>query len=153
MQRNHFNFFTSTLQRQNIYPMKKIMFFLICLIITCFACESNDNIALDVELIGDWRLIEIYSDPGDGSGSFTSVNSQKIITFNEDGSITSNGSLCDISITSNNPTSGVYSLIDSTFTTQDCGFDGIAYRFEKTLNTLIISYPCIEGCGSKYIKQ
>lgn len=132
--------------------MKKIFVCLVCLI-ACFACESNDDIPTDVELVGDWRLIEIYSDPGDGSGSFTAVNSQKVVTFHEDGSITSNGSLCDIGIAADNPTSGMYSLIDSTYTANDCGFAAAYYTFEKTRNTLIVSYPCIEGCGSKFIKQ
>jgi hypothetical protein len=118
----------------------------------CLACESNSELALDTELVGEWKLIEIYSDPGDGSGSFAPVNSQKTITFDENGNITSNGSLCDLSIASDSPSSGVYSLSNSTFTTQDCGFDGAIYNFEKVLNVLIISFPCIEGCSAKYVK-
>jgi hypothetical protein len=130
--------------------MKKILFSLICFMM--FACESDDE-GLDVALIGNWKLIEIYSDPGGEGGRFAPVNSNKIITFGDDGSITSNGSLCDISTTSDNPTAGVYTLVDSTYATNDCGIPQINYKFEQTRNILVVTHFCIEDCRSKYIKQ
>jgi hypothetical protein len=132
--------------------MKRIVLLLICMSI-CFACNDDEGLPLEVDLVGEWRLVENLADPGTGTGTFQPVNSQKVITFHEDGRITSNGSLCDITITSDNPTEGVYSLIDSTFTTQACGFDGTLYSFEKNRNTITIYYLCIEACGSKYVKQ
>lgn len=117
------------------------------------SCQSDNSTLQKFELIGDWKLVEVLSDPGDGTGSFVSVDSEKTMTFLSDGTLTSNGSLCGIEFTSLVPTSGVYSLTDSTYTTNDCGPSGIKYTFEKYENTLIVSYPCIEDCKSMFIKQ
>lgn len=116
------------------------------------ACRSDDMPTPDTELIGDWKLVEVLSDPGNGSGVFVSVDSEKTMTFFNDGTLTSNGSLCNLGFSSLVPTSGVYSLVDSTYTTNDCGLANIPYEFEKNDNVLIVSYPCIEACQSKFVK-
>ena len=84
---------------------------------------------------------------------FVSVDSEKTMTFLRDGTLTSNGSLCGIEFTSLVPSSGVYSLTDSTYTTADCGGSDTSYDFEQFENILIVSYPCIETCQSKFVKQ
>lgn len=118
------------------------------------SCKSDDdNSPSETELIGDWKLIEVLSDPGDGSGTFTSVDSEKRISFKSDGTISSNGSLCDLSIDTNKETSGTFSLVDSTFTSSDCNNDAYNYSFEKNEDILIIAYPCIEACQVKYKKE
>lgn len=114
------------------------------------SCTTDD--VADAELLGDWTLIEIYSDPGDGSGSFSAVNSQKMVTFSSDNSITSNGVLCDISLDVTTPTTGVFSEETMTFNTEACGSLDLNYQFEIEGNTLIIYPFCIEGCGAKYRK-
>lgn len=116
------------------------------------SCQSENSTLQKFELIGDWKLVEVLSDPGNGTGSFVSVDSEKTMTFLSDGTLTSNGSLCSLDYTTLIPTSGVYSLIDSTYTTNDCGNSGIQYTFEQHENTLIVSYPCIEACQSMFIK-
>jgi len=117
------------------------------------ACQENNHTLPNTELIGNWRLVEVLSDPGDGSGVFVSVDSEKTMTFQNDGTLTSNGSLCDLGFTDLMPTSGVYSLIDSTYTANDCGLTDLRYSFEQHDNILIVSYPCIEACQSKFIKE
>ncbi len=134
--------------------MKKIV--ILCSLIGMFSsCKNDDN---DVEtpntdLIGNWKLIETLIDPGDGSGAFISVESNKTITFHEDGKITSNGSLCNVSIEANTPTSGTYSKTDSTFNSQDCNNNEHNYNFKHEGLTLIVEFPCFEPCKEKYTKQ
>ena len=132
--------------------MKKPMILLISYVLL-ISCQSDNSTLQTFELIGDWKLVEVLSDPGNGTGSFVSVDSEKTMTFLRDGTLTSNGSLCSLDYTSLVPTSGVYSLSDSTYTTNECGLSDIRYTFEKFENTLIVSYPCIEACQSKFVKQ
>lgn len=132
--------------------MKKIVLTLATLGIL-FSCNKNDQTIPDTELIGNWKLIEVLADPGDGSGTFTAVESDKIISFENNGVITSNGSLCYMSINADNPTSGTYSISDSTFSSSDCLDPDYDYTFEQDRNILIINYPCIEPCRVKYQKQ
>lgn len=131
--------------------MKKTIFILITIGLL-YSCSSDDT-STNTELVGNWKLIEILADPGDGSGIFTSVESNKIITFNSDGTITSNGTLCDITITSNNSTSGTYSITESSFNSPSCINPSYNFTFEKNGNIIIIDYPCIEPCKAKYIKE
>lgn len=117
-----------------------------------FSCNSSDSVE-NVDLIGNWRLIEILADPGNGSGTFTSVISDKIITFENGGTITSNGNLCDMSINSDNQTSGTYSVTNMTFNSLDCHMPNQDFSFEQNGNILIVNYPCIEPCRAKFIKE
>jgi hypothetical protein len=132
--------------------MKKILFtFLIAGII--LSCNNDDDSNSNTELVGNWKLIEVLADPGDGSGTFNSVVSDKTITFNENGTLNSNGLLCDMSIESDSPTSGTYSNLELTFSSSDCINPEYNYTFEQNGNILIINYPCFEPCRAKYKKE
>jgi hypothetical protein len=131
---------------------------LFCIAGVLFSCNKDENPknSSDSELIGEWKLIETYVDPG-GGGSFETVDAEKTITFHDDGTITSNGDLCSMSIEANNPTSGTFSVVDSTFTSPDCDtpIPDYDFRFEQNGNVLIIDYspyPCLCSCRAKYIK-
>ncbi|MFP4845670.1 hypothetical protein [Winogradskyella sp. PE311] len=132
--------------------MKKILLNLIA-IGFLFSCTNNDTENPDNELIGNWKLIEVLIDEGGGNGTFASVDSQKIITFESDGTLTSNGSLCNLSISSDGQTSGSYSASELTFNSPDCINADFNYTFQQNGNILIIFYPCIEPCQAKYIKE
>ena len=132
--------------------MKKLIFSLITVGIL-FSCNNDDDSNSNTELIGNWKLIEVLLDPGDGSGTFSSVESEKTITFEIGGTITSNGTLCDMSINSDNQTSGTYSNSESTFNSSDCNNPDYNFTFEQNESILIINYPCIEPCQAKYIKE
>ncbi len=112
------------------------------------SCTKKDS-----ELIGQWKLVEILADPGDGSGTFHKVSSEKYLAFHADGTITSNGSVCHMSIESDTPSAGTYSLADSTITPSDCPELPFKIRFEKVGSSLIVSYPCIEPCRAKFRKD
>ena len=121
------------------------------LIITLFifiSCDNDEN--SNPELISSWKLIENLVDPGGGSGTFQTVESAKVINFYNDGTITSNGSLCDMSINSDNSTSGTYSSSELTFSSSDCTNTELEYSYEINGSFLIINYPCFEPCRSKY---
>ena len=106
----------------------------------------------ETELIGQWKLIEVNADPGDGSGTFESVESDKVVVFLKNGTVTSNGTICHISIESNNPTSGTYSISESTISSSDCVQTEFDISFELINSKLILRYPCIEGCQEKFTK-
>lgn len=125
-----------------------IILFLTGVLISC--STSKDNISSD--LIGKWKLVEVLADPGDGSGTFHSVSSEKIIEFHSDSTITSNGSICDMSIESVSSSSGTYSLSDSTINSSVCSNAPLKIRFRKDGSSLTVSYPCDEACMAKYIK-
>lgn len=135
--------------------MKKYFFLLLTigLLTSCSKDEENPTNTTSTELTGKWKLIEVYLDPGDGSGTFEPVESEKRIIFHEDGTITSNGDLCRMSNEADNPTSGTYSLSDSTFTSADCDNPDYSYEFEQSDDILIITYPCIEPCQMKFEKE
>lgn len=82
-----------------------------------FACADCDNTSLtDIpELAGSWLLVEQYADPGDGSGDFEDVDSDKTLQFLADGIFRSNGSLCNMDQTTGPKTSGKY-LVNDTLT-------------------------------------
>jgi len=81
------------------------------------------------------------------------VESTKTITFDSDGTITSNGNLCDMSIASNSPTSGTYSISELSFRSSDCPDPEYHYAFEQNGSILIIDYLCFEACRAKYRKE
>ncbi len=116
------------------------------------SCNSDDDSSPNTDLVGEWKLIEVLADPGDGSGTFSAVESNKIIRFHQDGTVSSNGTICSMSIEANNPTSGTYSLINSTINSLDCNNPDYNYQFEHDGNILIVIYPCIEPCQAKYRK-
>ncbi|OUR96096.1 hypothetical protein A9Q86_16600 [Flavobacteriales bacterium 33_180_T64] len=117
------------------------------------SCSNDDNPTVNQpELVGNWKLIAIYSDPGDGSGDFFSVESDKMIQFTANGMISSNANLCLLFSESGEPSTGTYSETESTISILDCQTMPYSSSFEIISSNLIISYPCIEGCQEKYIK-
>jgi hypothetical protein len=130
--------------------MKKgLLFFLVIGIF--ISCQKEDEPSGN-DLIGSWELIEMLADPGDGSGTFQPVESDKIVTFKSDGTISSNGDLCSLSAESGAPSSGIYSLIDSTIISPDCSSNPFNISFQLSDDWLILRYPCIEPCALKFQK-
>lgn len=131
---------------------RKVLGSLVFILIFC-SCSKEGVLSLKNQLVGNWIQIEILADPGNGSGVFRPVESNKTIEFFEDGIISSNGSLCDLTIEAENNSSGTYSIIDKTIIPIDCPDNPMKIRFDLDGSNLIISYPCIEGCMAKFIKE
>ncbi|MDP4662626.1 MAG: hypothetical protein NWS74_03095 [Salibacteraceae bacterium] len=111
------------------------------------SCKKKDDV--ESELYGTYKLIETLADPGDGSGTFQPVSSDKTVTLYNDGTITSNGELCRLNTETGTSTAGTYSFTDSTISSSDC----TTFGFELSGNTLILNYQCIEACRGKFLKQ
>lgn len=126
-------------------------------------CTSDDGKAItNVEILGEWRLIEQLSDPGDGSGTFMPTDSNKTLEFFSDGTITSNGTLCYMNGQSTNASNGTYELISDAAVdaqyegfifSENCDFPETKIGFNITAEGhLILWYFCIEPCAEKFIK-
>jgi len=124
------------------YPILALLFCTILLV----SCKKEKT-----ELRGEWLLVEVSYDPGDGSGSFEPVSSTKTLHFSN-GSISSNGDLCSLSAEVGFTTAGTYNLADSIIT-GDCIYGGLPITFEHNGNELIVNYPYLENCRAKYVKQ
>jgi len=96
-------------------------------------------------------MIEVLVDPGDGSGTFQPVSSNKVLQFFSDNTITSNGSLCFPSTDTDVAMTGTYSLLDSSISSPDCNLP-ITTPFEIQGSHLIVSYICFEACKAKFEK-
>ncbi|NND78198.1 MAG: hypothetical protein HKN39_08445 [Flavobacteriales bacterium] len=132
----------------------KNVFILITLSIILTGCEDDNFVPENEipELIGEWKLIQVYNDPGDGSGDFVDVFQGKTVTFFEDSTLISNGSLCNNSSTFNEDSSGTYDPGDMIIFPDSCVVQPpLGHSYELGRN-LIISYPCDEPCQAKYEK-
>ncbi|CAM1372363.1 conserved hypothetical protein [Tenacibaculum litoreum] len=113
-----------------------------------FSC-SNDEENLETELIGKWKLIEVLADPGDGSGTFEPVESNKTIEFKSDGTLVTNSSLCDpysdevISL-------GTYHNNTITTGCQDPNISTISFELKNQY--LILNFISNEGYSQKLEK-
>ena len=128
--------------------MKKI-FLIITIALLIVSCNKKK----EKGEVSSWRLVEQLFDPGDGSGEFEPVDSDKTITFFEDGIIKSNGELCSMEagITEEGSTGNYIS--ESNTITANCSGNDFSYSYEMNGDELIVSFPCIEPCRHKFKKQ
>ncbi len=114
-------------------------------LISCYKGKDEE-----LTMSGTWKLTEVLADPGDGSGTFNPVNSNKTLTFNSNGMVTSNGEICSMSVESNKSSTGTFT--ETNFTIQSSYCPDITIGFKVIGNELILTYPCIEPCRLKFIK-
>lgn len=132
--------------------MKKLLLFLYVLTALC-SCSSNTvEEVTDNPMVGTWKLVEIYSDPGDGSGTFLPVESDKTLNFDSKGGFVCAGTLCNPSWESVGTSKGTYSVSEQTIRPDNCE-NPTELPYELDGNYLIISFFCIEGCGEKYLRM
>lgn len=137
-----------------IYKMNKLASLLI-VITMLFSCEKNEGDKTaeilsnsTSQIVGNYKLTETLLDPGDGSGTFQPVSSNRVISFHTNGTVSSNGNLCFVSSSSNTVSTGTYSMTDSTIQVATCN----SLSFHLNGGELIIDYPCIEPCRGKWVK-
>ena len=131
--------------------MKKMFLFLttLCLLSSC-SNNENENIETS-QLEGKWQLIEQLVDPGDGSGTFRIIESNKTLDFKSDKTISTNESLCD-PYSTELINVGVYSTDSRTITT-NCQDSNIAeIEFELKNGYLILNFISNEGFSQKFQK-
>ena len=135
--------------------MKNLLLVLAALYISCNN-DDNSSTPEEISLVGNWKLIEYLADPGDGSGEYIAITSDKTLTFSVNGEITSNYSLCNmLVITEPEASSGTYSTVTGVIDVPECANAApLTINFEiSNERNLIIYHPCIEACSEKYIKQ
>tara|TARA_R110000868_G_scaffold91812_6_gene254487 strand:- start:11953 stop:12375 length:423 start_codon:yes stop_codon:yes gene_type:complete len=139
--------------------MKKTILILLTLIFV--SCTSDNDDASNngnLELLGTWKLVEQLVDPGDGSGVFIPITSDRQVEFFSNGTVTVNGVLCDMSSEVGSENSGIYSKLednqyyDGQIIPNNCDYSETKLNYKIENSFLIIWYQCIEGCGQKFIK-
>ncbi|MDT0554446.1 lipocalin family protein [Patiriisocius hiemis] len=134
--------------------MKKLVAIVSIIAFTIGCSESEDNLEVTQEnLVGNWKLIQAYNDPGDGSGDFEPVQDGYRFTLNEDGTFTSERLIeC---------ATGTYTIEDNTKLVFNYDCDNFTEVYIDIIrfsgNDLITSprepFACIEGCSKKFSKN
>lgn len=141
--------------------MKKYL--LVVLLVIISSCTSDDSKPIDeTGLIGKWKLIEQLADPGDVSGTFQPISSQRVIEFFSEGTVSVNGDLCFMTSEVRETVTGTYmKTSDNNSDTQyygeiipnSCSSRSAKVYFDLPVSgNLILWYQCIEGCGQKFAK-
>lgn len=112
-----------------------------------YSCTGEDEISI----IGKWKLVERLVDPGDGSGRYKKINTDRTVEFFEDGRVLFNQSICDADFVNGDTESGIYTE-NQTVIIPDCFEGNVFYRYSIQGSCLILSPSCFEGCGDKYVR-
>ena len=139
--------------------MRSILFILFSLcIIGCTSNENNQPYKGNPDLMGQWKLIEQLSDPGDGSGVFNPLESNRKIEFFSNGTVTVNGELCHMDSEVGEKNTGRFLALenndyyDGEIIPDNCDYEDTKLYYNLEGTNLIIRYLCIEGCGQKFKK-
>jgi hypothetical protein len=111
------------------------------------SCSKNEE---EGQLLSKWKLIEQLADPGDGSGVFTPVDSDKTIEFLCNDDVVSNGPLCTMSTETGSVGKGKYDASAKIIVPDNCNSPEYQIAYSINDSVLILYYPCIEGCGQKF---
>lgn len=124
---------------------------LIAVFIVAIGSSCNETPEDTSDVVSSWKLIEQLMDPGDGSGTFQPVVSDKSLTFFADGTFsTENGSVCVGDWQSNSTSSGTYSESTMIMMVDNCTGGHVPLSYEMDGAFLILNYACIEPCREKY---
>ncbi len=132
-------------------PKNTPFYFIAFMALFLLSCK-DDGDTPEPELLGSWKLVEVYFDPGDGSGTFQPTETEKVVSFFDDGTVMTSASFCAVGGGNEGVTDATYDEEEMTIN-PDCGSNTLrSLRYEILQNELIISYPCIEPCQEKYRK-
>jgi len=131
--------------------MKILLFLALFATISSCSITPNSPANLDTkEITGKWQLTETLADPGDGSGTWQTVENGRILEFDKNANVYSSTSFCNEEEINEASFDATEKMIST-----DCGEKIIELRYELKEGNLFI-YPhsprCIEACGSKYRK-
>ena len=113
-------------------------------------CSQDDPITPD-EILGTWKLTELYIDPGDGSGSFAPADYEREITFYTDSTYRTSRLICTILNQGEGAGTGRYSPVEQVILPTECRI-GAEYTYSVEGRELTVFYWCIEGCAERYVK-
>ncbi len=116
------------------------------------ACMYQNQSYGPIDLTGTWKLIEILSDPGDGSGQFNKTSIDMTIEVFNDNTFKATRVMCEISGgLYPYQTSGTFDIQAGTLTPDNCRFPKTIY-FVIEGNHLILSYLSDEPYRQKFEK-
>ncbi|MFD2562125.1 hypothetical protein [Aquimarina rubra] len=131
--------------------MKKLALLFLIPLLCVSACSNDDDTISNPDLLGKWRLVAQLVDPGDGSGTFESVNSDLELAFLAAGVLqVSNGNLCSLALDTEGNSTESYSVDENTISVA-CT-NPVTISFEIKEGSLFLYYACIEGCAQRYQK-
>lgn len=133
--------------------MRKLQILIVSLILGMLSCKKENT---NPDLIGKWKLIEEYINPGANyHEEFVPTTANRTLEFHKDGTVYSNHDICLFSSDSSSACTGSYSLVDSSITAPCCTMKmpGRIYFKIKDQNLLIYYTACDEGCCFKYVKN
>ena len=112
------------------------------------ACDRDDEplVAAPGEIAGEYLRVESYVDPGDGSGTYAPVASERRITVAPDSTFASNQDLCQFG-EGGDASTGRFDA-EGRVTMDDCAFGPAEMSFRD--GVLEVAYFCFEGCGDRY---
>ncbi|MCF6131040.1 hypothetical protein [Flavobacterium wongokense] len=136
--------------------MMKKLFALLLLSAFVTSCSEDGNAKSEsADILGQWKVIEILVDPGDGSGTFEPYTEDWKMTFSDDGHIYSYYSLCDPTIHASGDTFFGFPYIASAnrVVTEDCFNEGNwQLTYELVGENLILHYPFTEEVSYKFVR-
>ena len=127
--------------------------FLIFLFATITSCSTTFNSPADLdtkEITGKWQLTESLADPGDGSGTWQTVENGRTLEFDEDGMVYSSTSFCYGEEIHEATYDASEKMISS-----NCADRNVELSYELKEGKLFVTPHnprCAEACGTKYSK-
>ena len=98
------------------------------------------------------------NDPGDGSGTFMPISSERTLEFFGDGTLIVNGELCFMTSQVGKQSSGIFSVLvnnnyyDGEILPNGCDNTETKVYFKTEGINLVLWFQCIEGYGQKFVK-
>lgn len=135
--------------------MMKHLFLLLFLPILFVSCSSDDNFVIDYLPTNNslWQLEATLFDPGDGSGTFTPVQSDRILAF-EVSRIISNGPFCSLTAPVGPEEVAVYGAAETEIIAAPCNSGRDSLRliltYEEAADRLMLDLGCEEPCQLRY---
>lgn len=132
--------------------MKKL-FLLLLAAFALPACQKDQDDRLNLTVLeGTWLLTEVLFDPGDGSGEFRKVDSERQLSLTPENTYSANYDICQAIEEGENFT-GIFERIDAQEFLIPCAgslLNSVQGRLEGGF--LVLYYPCDEPCAYKFRK-
>jgi len=130
--------------------MRYLGFAVLIFIVSCQSEFADSNTQI-TDIRGNWQLLEVLVDPGDGSGEFEATDLDIMLEIDENLNLEVNGVLCGYS-ESKNILTGQISLEDSIITA-NCESGMLRHKFSLHKSNLTLNnLHCREACIAKFIK-
>lgn len=119
------------------------------------SCSSDDNFVVDYLPTNNslWQLEATLFDPGDGSGTFTPVQSDRTLAF-EANRIISNGPFCSLMAPAGPEEEAVYGRDETEVIAAPCSNMSdsllLILMYEEATDRLMLDLGCNEPCQLRY---